>query len=647
MLKVMRDQFRNLKWILWFVVFVFVLLIFVDWGMGRAGGRGAMEGVAAKVGKFTISENVFVKEMRSTEQRFRSMYGEQYDQIRDQLDIPTMTLQNLIDRHLLLRQADTLGLRVTDKELLEEITAIPAFQREDGSFVGEELYSRILRSNQMTPEEFEAALRRDLLVRKLQQALAAGIVISDAEVEQEYRRRNDTVSADVVFVGLDRGLERAVVSDEEARAFYDAHQDRFTHPDQWKLHYLLVDGFRLRRTMTVPDDQIAEYYASHSSEFAREEQVRARHILIKPNTDDDAGWREAQYRIREVAVRAQLPNADFAALAREFSDDSGSKDAGGDLGWFGKGRMVKEFEDVVFSLQDGQVSGPVKSQFGYHVIKLEGRQASGVRPLEEVKAQVREKLAEGLADAEGSRRATALKEKIDGGKLSTEEQWRALADDAVTSNVTPWFTKGEPIPGLGRDPEMLEEVTAAAEGYIGGPRRSGRGWVVYRVAQMRKAGTTPFDEAKEEAREAAKRNKALAIVKAELDAKRGTLMSADLATAAPTLGGTLQHVTDHRRGAAIQGVGVSEQLEDLLFTAPVSALTPVVEVGERGVAFARVSSRKVTDAAALAEGKAALHDSMVQDQLEKLLASVLAEVKRENPVTINSQVVDRYKRQST
>ncbi len=647
MLKVMRDQFKNLKWILWFVVIIFVMLIFVDWGMGRARQRGTMDGVAAKIGGITISEAEFIKEMRSTEQRFRNMYGQQFEQLRNQIDLPTITLQNLVDRQLLLREADKLGLTVNDDELLDKIKSIPAFQGEDGTFVGSDLYARVLRSNQLGPEEFEAGLRRDMLVMKLQQAMASGIVLSNAEVEAEYRRRNESVSADVVFVGVDRGLDRAVVSDADARAYYDQHQDRFSHPEQWKLHYMLIDALRLRRTMTVPDAQVEEYYKSHQSEFAKDEQVHARHILIKPKTEDDAGWREAQTRVREIAIRAQLKATDFAALAKEVSDDAGSKSSGGDLGWFGKGRMVKEFEDAAFALKDGQVSGPVKSQFGFHIIKLEGRKPSGIRTLDEVRNQVRDKLAEGLADADGSRRATALREKIDAAKLATEAQWRALADDVVTSNVTPWFAKGEAIPGLGRDPELLGEVTGAKEGFIGGPRRSARGWVIYRVAQTRPSGTTPFDEAKDEARDAAKRAKAIEVVRADLEAKRATLLAANLETVAPTLGGTFQRVPDHKRGAAVPGVGAADQLEDALFATASQALTPVVVIGERGVAIARVTAKKSIDAATFDKEKAALHDSMVQDELQKLLASVLAEAKRASPVTVNNQVIDRFKRQAT
>ena len=162
--------------------------------------------------------------------------------------------------------------------------------------------------------------------------------------------------------------------------------------------------------------------------------------------------------------------------------------------------MVKEFEDAAFGLKPGEISAPVKSQFGYHIIQLEERRAAATRPLTEVRDVIREKLVEGLADAEGNRRATALRDKIDAAKLTTDDQWHSLADDVVTSNVTPFFgAQDEMIAGLGRDPELLAEAKAAKEGFVGGPRHSSRGWVVYRVAKIRPAGTTPFAEAKDEA----------------------------------------------------------------------------------------------------------------------------------------------------
>lgn len=642
MLKTLRDQFKHLKWILWFVVFLFVFFIFVDWGTGRASRRG-LAGLAARVGSVSISEAQFLKEMRNTEQRYRSMYGEQFEAIRNQIDLASMTIQNIVDRYLLLEEARKMGLGVTDKELLDRIMSFPAFKRSDGSFVGEDLYARILRANQSSPEEFEEGLRQELVLDKLQQALAAGVVIPGSDVEQEYRRRNESTSFEVLFIPATREPAGLTVADTEAKAYYDGNQARFSHPAQRQLRYLLIDDAKLRRTLSVPESQISEYYASHQQEFQQPEELHVRHILIRPKSQDDTGWQDAQTRAREMSAKVMTPGADFAALARQYSEDPGSKDSGGDLGWFPRGRMVKEFEDAAFRLSPGEVSAPVKSQFGYHILKLEGRRPGGLRSLAEAHDLIKEKLLEGLADAEGNRRATALREKIDAAKLTTDEQWHALADDVVTSNVTPFFAQEEVVPGIGRDPELLAEVGAAKEGFVGGPRRSSRGWIVYRVAKVRPAGVTPFEEAKEEAREAVKRTKALEALRKDLEGKRASLGVGPVNAQAVGLGGTVQTVSDHRRGASIPSVGVSRNLDDAVFATPVNALTPVVTVGDRGVAVARLTAAKPFDPQTFAKEKAALRDSMAKEELNRMFSALLAEAKRANPVVINPEVVDRFK----
>ena len=642
MLKTLRDQFKHLKWILWFVVFLFVFFIFVDWGTGRARSRG-LAGLAARVGGVSISEAQFLNEMRSTEQRYRSMYGEQFEAIRNQVDLASITIQNIVDRYLLLEEARKMGLEVTDQELLERIMSYPAFRRSDGAFVGEDLYGRILRANQTTPEQFEEGLRQDLALQKLQQTISAGVVIPESELEQEYRSRNELVSFEMLFVPATREPAALTVSDAEAKAYYDGNPSRFSHPAQRQLRYLLVDDAKLRRTLTVSDKQVADYYASHQQEFTSGEQLNVRHILIRPKTQDDAGWRDAQNRVREVYAKAVAPGANFGALAKQYSEDPGSKDSGGDLGWFTRGRMVKEFEDAAFALKPGEVSGPVKSQFGYHILKLEGRKPAGTRPLSEAQDEIRSKLVEGLADAEGNRRATALREKIDAAKLTSEEQWRTLSDDVVTSNVTPFFGQEEMIPGIGRDPELLTEVGGAKEGFTGGPRRSARGWIVYRVAKVRPAGVTPFDEAKEEARDAVKREKAVDALRQEVEARRAALAGGTLAAQATSLGGTVQTIKDHRRGTSIASVGVSRAVDDAVFATGVGALTPVVKVSDRGVAVARITAKKAFDPQAYGTEKAALRDSMTKEEMNRMLAMMLAEAKRANAVVINPDVVDRFK----
>ncbi len=171
--------------------------------------------------------------------------------------------------------------------------------------------------------------------------------------------------------------------------------------------------------------------------------MRARHILVKPTTQDDAGFRDALTRVREVYGRAVDPKTDFAALAREVTDDTGSKESGGDLGWFGRGRMVKEFEDAVFALRPGEISAPVKSQYGYHVIKLEERQVGRDEAARRGSPADPEQARRGA----GRRRGQPARHHAQGedrrrASCTSEEQWQGLADDVVSSNVTPFFAQG-------------------------------------------------------------------------------------------------------------------------------------------------------------------------------------------------------------
>lgn len=643
MLKLMRDNLKNLKWVLWFVVFVFVLLVFTEWGSGRGSGPRGMAGLAAKVGEVRITEADFLRELRSTEQRYRDMFGDQWESFREQMDLAAMTLQNMVDRELLILEGRRMGLRVTDKEVLERIFSIPAFQREDGSFVGEELYARILRSNQLSPLEFEAAIRQEMLLERLQQALQAGIMIPEAEVEREYRRRFETASFEMAFLGMEHALDRVVATEEDARAFYQAHTDRFTNPDQRQLRFLLVDNTRLRQQLVVDEAKISEYYQANLAEFASGEQARARHILIRPLVEDESAWRDAEAKAREIFAQASAPGADFAALARRLSDDPGSRDGGGDLGWFGRGRMVPEFEEAVFALQPGQVSQPVRSQFGYHVIRVEDRRPGTTRPLEEVRENIRMRLSQGLEETEGSRRAQALRERIASTKPSTDEQWRALGDDVVSSNVTPFFAAGDVVPGLGREPELVAEVLAAREGFIGGPRRTTRGWVVYQVTRVRKAGTTPFEEVKDEAMEGARRLKAVELLGREVADRLPSLSAANWRREMEAMGAMVQQVDEHRRGTAIPGVGLSQAVEDALFSAEANSFTPAVLVGERGVAVARVTARTTMDREGFAAEKDSIKQSLAQEELQRLMASTLGEAKRRTPPEVNPDVVERFR----
>jgi hypothetical protein len=272
------------------------------------------------------------------------------------------------------------------------------------------------------------------------------------------------------------------------------------------------------------------------------------------------------------------------------------------------------------------------------------RRPGGQKPIEAVRDLIQRKLVDALADTEGNRRVAALREKIDAAKLTTEEQWKGLADDVVTSNLTPFFgAEGGFVPGLGRDADLLAELATAKEGFVGGPRRTGRGWIVYRLDTTRKAGPTPFEEAKNEALEAVKRTRAVDRLKAEAETRLAALGAKPLTELATALRGRVEQVKDHRRDAAMPNVNTSKPLDDAVFATPAGMVTPVVRIGDRGVAVAKITEVNLMDASKFDGEKESLRKTMIQDESQNLLLSLLQDTRKDFPVAINPDVLERFK----
>ena len=643
MLKVMRDQFRHLKFVLWFVVAVFLLLVFVDWGTGR--NRGGGSSAAIRVGDLSMNEAEFLQRVRRTEDRFRQMYGDQWEQLRGRINIAEQTAAQIIQQELLAEEARKAGLTVTEKELQEKILSIPTFTREDGTFVGSDLYARILRANGMTPEQFEEDLRTEILTDKLRRLLEDGIVVTDREAEEQLRKEKESASFDAIFVRTAQLLDKVTVSDDEVKAYYESHKDAFRRDEQRVIRYLQVETARLRRLLPVDDAEIESYYREHQDEFKQGEQARARHILIKVAPDAPAAEQAKAKLKAEAVAKMARSGADFAELARKHSEDAGSRDNGGDLGWFGRGRMVKEFEDAVFGHKPGEIVGPVRSQFGYHIIKVEGFRPARVRPLEEVKEQVRFKLLEGRAAAEAEARARALAERLRKEKPDTDQAWQAIADEdeSVVLNVTPPFGKDEVIPGIGKDDELANAVFDAEPGAIGGPRATPRGWIVWQLVKVVPAGVPPLEDVKAEVEAELRREKALELARSTAQRIAGAWEKGeDAAGLAKEAGTSVITVNEHRRGTPVPGVGLAPELDTAVFSATVGAVVGPVTVGDRGAVVARITGLKTLSPEELAGEREAYRKRLKQQRAAQLLQSILNERRRETVITVDEALIKRF-----
>ncbi len=645
-LKWLRDNLRHLKFILWGVVLVFVLLVFVDWGAGRAGGGGGGK-ATVQVGNRSISETEFLDEMRRLDQRFSQIYGEQWNELRGQVDLARQTANMFIDRELQLTEARRIGLAVSREELQEVILEDPSFRDESGEFVGTETYKRIIRAYfQTTPETFEERLTEDLLIGKLNTLAERNAWISDDEVDREFRRQRELSDFDVIQLRYEPFLSEVEISEDDARAAFEANAEDYHRDEERLIRYLLVETSRLRRTLPVDEAELRAYYDQHVDEFLEGEQASARHILFRLAPDATEITRgETELRANGVAniVRS---GGDFAVLAAEHSEDPGSKDMGGDLGWFGRGQMVPEFEDVVFSAKPGDIVGPIKSQFGYHVIKVEGFRPEHQQPFEEVQEQVRFRVLEDRAVGEAEARAGVFARRLKAEGPDTQDQWQAIADEdeAVVLNQSPPFSVGEAIAGASDGPELADAAFASSVGEITGPVAVPRGWIVWQLAEVRAAGIPPLEDVRTEVEQKLRRERAV-----ELATDQGRQLAErwrggeDGSTLAAEYGSNVTEARQHRRGQVVGTLGVMPGLDGAVFTASEEeVLGPIVAGVAGGVVVAKVNTLDLVDPVELASSRDDLRARLMTERGAQLMRSIVNERRRDTVVTVDDEFLQRF-----
>jgi len=642
-LKWLRDNLRHLKFVLWGVVIVFVLLVFVDWGSGRPGG-GRSE-AAVKIGNREIGEQEFIEQVRRLQELYERQLGDNWDQFKNQVNLGEQAVQQLVERQLMLDEAKEAGLVASEAEVRERILSMAAFTDSSGQFVGQESYKRVLRANRTSPREFEAQLHEEFLLEKLRTMMVEGIWVSDTEVDDSIRQEREQASVKAVQLRYERYLSEISVSEASAREYFDKHQEDFHRDEERVIRYLVIETNKLRHLLEVDQADLEAYYEEHKGEFREEEQVQASHVLIRlsPGASSEEAA-TAKFKADQVAKLAQ-GGADFGELARVHSDDPGSKDNGGDLGWFGRGQMVKEFAEAVFGAKPGDLVGPVKSQFGYHIIKVVGYRPDRVRPLDEVIEDVRFQYLESHAASEAEVRAGVLAKRVTNEGPDSDEAWQLIADEdeAVVLNESPPFGAGETIPGTGSDPAFTQRIFEADEGAVGGPRMIPRGWIVWQLKEIRPEGLPDFESAKAEVEQNLRRDRAMTLAH-----ERGMVLAeawrggSDIVVLAQENNTSVVDVQAHRRGAAFGALGVMPALDTAVFDAEVGDVVGPVTLTERGVVLAGIEQLTLVNASEIEGDRGAKRRQLMGEKADQLMSAIINERRRETSVTVNTQLVAQF-----
>jgi peptidyl-prolyl cis-trans isomerase D len=636
MLKVMRNSFQHLKWILVLIVGVFILFIFVDWGAGGA-GSSREETFAARVNGQTVSTSEFQRALVYTKQRYAQAYGQQLTpEMEEALGLPRQVLNGLIDDTLLLQEARRLDLHATDAEIREEIMKMPVFQ-DNGKFVGPEGYERFVRSNLRYPSAaaFEEDIGRSVTLEKINSALRNTLVVTPALAENEYRRRNESAKIRYVLLSADSLIGTVSATPEESEAWYRAHASDYSHAEQRNVKYMLADLARIRSQVSVTDADLRSRYESMKDQFKSGDAVRASHILLKLERTATPEEQAAIER-KANALAAQIRSGvDFATLARQNSQDPSSAAVGGDLGFFERGRMVTEFDQAAFSTPVGSVAGPVKTMYGYHIIKVTDTRPAGFKPFAEVRDQIDRQVREQKALDLARERIAQVKVRIDQGKPKNDAELRAFADDAVSFNETGWFGKTDQIPGLGRAPALNDWAFNAKVGDIGNQTETSRGPIVPYLSGARESGISPLDEVRQRVENDVKRQKAREAAKKQLE---GAFASRSVDAVAKQFSVTPVEATVNRMGIVTGLSGDVQPLVSAALSAEAATVVGPIVVDQGAVVF-EVQERKKFNPQEFAANKASILEMIQQSEAPKLRASLLARLRERADIEINPRLI--------
>lgn len=409
MLNVMRRSANT--WIIKMLL-VLIALSFVVWGVGDYDSSGAMTPVA-EGGGWTIGPREFSVAYDNEFNRMKQRFGGQLDKkTADMLGLKQLALDGLIHRHLLLEAGRDLNLAVSPTMLRHHIATYPAFQV--GGTFDEERYRLLLRNNRMAPRQFEDQLATDMITNQVQNTLAQAVSPPQVLLEDVYRMEHEKRVVDLLTLKPKALEEDIELTDEALATFFQQYTDRFMTEAQVKVTYVVLDIAGIKPSLTLSPDAIKQHYDENRAMFQREERRDVSHILAreakKAGPPDAATEKSALERIRGAQARLNAGET-FAAVAQAVSDDV-SKFKGGSLGTFARGVMAKAFEEVAFTLPVGQVSEPVKTPFGYHLIRVNAIHAGETQTLEEVSDEIRARLLEQKAMDVVYERATTLEDQL-------------------------------------------------------------------------------------------------------------------------------------------------------------------------------------------------------------------------------------------
>ena len=635
MLDRMRRHKGWLKWSLALVVLTFVVFYIPEFlGPGQTGMPGDR---LASVDARSISVNDFRRRYMAQVQAYRTSYGGNLtDELLQQMQVPQQVLQQMIQEKAELAEAEKAGITVSDAEVRAQIIAIPGLQ-ENGQFIGEQRYRQLLQQQNppITPSDFEQSVRESLMLDKFRAGLTEWMTMSDAELEREYKRRNDKVTLDVVAVLADNFKTQVNPTDADISAHYDKNKESYRIPDRRRIKFVRINPAELAATIKVSKEDVERSYNEQLGKYTTPEQIRASHILFTTEGKDDAAVRQQA----EQVLKEAKSGADFAALAKKYSQDESNAQQGGDLDYFGRGRMVGAFETAAFALAPGEISDLVKTEFGYHIIKLTDRKPAIVRPISD--PAVYKEIETALLRQQAEAQATQYADSIAAEAKTPAALEKAAASRGLKVEESGYFARGGMIEGLGPQSPVSLAAFDLAENTVSQPIAGPTGQVIFYVSGKQDSYLPKLDEVRSRVRDDVIQERAVTLAKQRADALAAQLKTAANFQATAKAAG-LEAVTTNpiSRDAVIPNIGRSPEIEAVAFSSPIGTVSHAIPTPQ-GAAIVRVASKQDASAADFAAAKDKFRMEVLGERRSRFYQTYMEKARTKMKIDIDSEAFKR------
>jgi peptidyl-prolyl cis-trans isomerase D len=499
-------------------------------------------------------------------------------------------------------------LQVTDAEMADAIRQMVPTLFPDGKFVGKEAYASMLAQQNMTIDQFESDLRRQVAITRLRDIALEGIIVTQAEIEAAFRKKNEKFKVEFVRLTADKYKAESQPTEQEIEAFFKANTSRYTAPEKKNLTLLVADQAKMEAAAVPTDADLQRMYSQNQEAFRTPERVKARHILLK--TQGKPASEEAAIKAKGESLLKQIKaGGDFAKLAKENSEDPGSAVNGGELGdWITHGQMVPEFDKAIFSLKPGETSDLVKTVYGYHIVQTLARQDGGLRSFAEVKdelaAQWKKQRVNDLMQLASDKAQSALqKDPTHPEKVAAGFNMQVVRVD----NYAP----GTQIPELGPSADFDPAVATLKKGEVSQPVTAGNKLAIAVVNDVIPAHPSTLAEVHNQIRDLMVQNRSTAAVQRHANelVEKAKAMGGDLAKAAKSMGLETKTSNEVDRAGNIEGIGIASYVSEG-FSKPDGTIIGPVGVPDGGTIVAKVVSHSGADLSQLAAQRSVIRDEI-------------------------------------